>query len=195
MAYEVLLNSLNEMASDFMFLDGAEIDIPSAGKLLNQLEKLVKEADEAKAGFIREVAAGMNHVLEKLIFDAISDKSAVFPFVEKGISLMQTIVDGYTNSGAYDGDIQPFLETAAALTGLSFGTPRPADASLPSSPVAGEHPVVVKDVPVAENQQMEKAGPAEKKIQIQDESLLRDFIAEGLGIYRGNRGQYPQSGK
>ena len=110
MSYETLINLLNEMAADFMFLDGAEIDVPAAGKFMNHLDKIAGKAAEANVGYVREVTTGLNILLEKIIFDALRDKGAGLSALGEGISLLQSIVDGYTNSGRYDGNIHNFAE-------------------------------------------------------------------------------------
>ncbi len=181
MGYEVLLTSLNEMASDFMFLEGPEIDIPSTGKLLNHLEKIVQEAEEGKMAFIPEVATGMSQILEKLIFDAFDDKTASFPVMEKGIALLQSIADGYLNSGRYDGNIQNFREAIASLMGQSpvAADSRAADQAITHP--AGEGEGEGAEIALAgEFPEAEKNSSPAATFEVQDESLVRDFIAEGL---------------
>ncbi|MCG6534968.1 MAG: Hpt domain-containing protein, partial [Syntrophales bacterium LBB04] len=182
MSYEILLSLVNEFASDFMFLNNSEIDIPSAGKFLNQLDSIVKEAENAKIGFLKEVAIGLNHLLEKIIMDSLEDKSDAFPTVEKGISLIQSIVDGYNNCGTYNGNIQDYLTTIGRLTGTAPACDPGAGNVSQASLQGGEFAPcdVANDILVDDNQSGNKPSSAEAKGQIQDESLVRDFIAEGL---------------
>jgi two-component system chemotaxis sensor kinase CheA len=180
MSYETLTNLLNEMASDFMFLGGSEVDVPAAGKFMNHLDKIASAAAEANVREIKGVAAGLNALLEKIVFDSLDDKGAGLSTLEKGISLLQSIVDGYANSGKYSGDVNPFGQKIASLTGVNFSAAVPADAAAPSSDVeTAATPVAGTDDP--DSASTEKAGiPASAETQVQDESLLRDFIAEGL---------------
>jgi len=76
---------------------------------------------------------------------------------------MQDIADGFNNTGKYDGSIQEFLEKVSVVAGVAS--------------TAG----------VSDSQNDQKKEDAQEMkpetvqpIQIQDESLTRDFIAEGL---------------
>ncbi len=156
MECDSLMNLIDGMASEFLFLETKEIDIPTAGKLLNSLDKIIKEADALNIDQLKRVASGLNSLLEKIVLDSIEDKEAGFKILEKGIPLMQEIGDSFRNSGSYEGDIDGFMESLAALT--------------------GDH--VEKDVPEAEASQKESqpSGEAEPG----DESLLKDFVIESL---------------
>lgn len=181
MSYETLINLLNEMASDFMFLEGSEVDIPAAGKFMNHLDKIAGEAEEANIRYVREVTTGLNILMEKIIFDTLQDKGAGLPTLGEGISLLQAIVDGYTNSGRYDGNINAFVDKIFSLTGVPVV--KAGDAmGLPASPDSAETAAVqTEGAGEAEKNTLEKATiPAAEETRIQDESLLRDFIAEGL---------------
>src|SRR5574340_786156 len=182
MSYQRLLNLANGMASDFMFLNNAEIDIPSAGNFLNQLDQIIKEAENAKINFVKEAATGLNYLLEKIILDSLEDKSDVFPTLEKGISLIQSIVDGYNNSGTYDGNTHDFFKTIERLTGMPLGFEAGAEFAGSTLALSGECASCdVGDVLADDDgQERKKYSPVEGNIQIQDESLVRDFIAEGL---------------
>jgi len=181
MSYETLINLLNEMASDFMFLDGAEIDVPAAGKFMNHLDKIAGKAAEANVGHVREVTTGLNILLEKIIFDALQDKGAGLSALGEGISLLQSIVDGYTNSGRYDGNIHNFAEKISSLTGVPVVKTEDASGFPASSDPVETAAVQTDGAAGAEKSSVEKANiPAAEENRIQDESLLRDFIAEGL---------------
>jgi len=156
MEYDSLMNLIDGMASEFLFLETREIDIPTAGKLLNSLDKIIKEADALKIDQLKRVAGGLNSLLEKIVLDSIEDKEAGFKLLEKGIPLMQEIADSFKNSDGYEGDIGSFMESLAALT--------------------GDH--VTKETPKPEPSQ-EESQPSEKT-ELEDESLLRDFIIESL---------------
>ena len=156
MECDSLMKLIDDMASEFLFLEIREIDVPTAGKLLNNLDKLTKEADALKIGQLKRVACGLNGLLEKIVLDSIEDKEAGFNILEKGISLMQEIGDNFRNTGSYEGDINGFIESLSALTGDQ----------------------TTKDASETEASQ-EELQPS-KKAEVQDESLLRDFIIESL---------------
>lgn len=153
MEYDTLSALLDRMASDILFLDGTEIDIPSVGKFLNQLDEIIKEAETLNISQINDVARGMAGHLEKIILGANEGEEWGLASLVKGTSLMQEIVDSYKATGEYHADMG------------SFRNP-----GIPSA----EAPV---DTPSATD---EREGTQAEKFQIQDESLLKDFIVEGL---------------
>jgi two-component system chemotaxis sensor kinase CheA len=152
-----LTKSINDLASDLVFLDAREIDIPSSGKFMNRLEAIVKTAEPLNMNAVIHVAAGLNHILEKIIFDNLQDRELGFSTFEKGIALMQEINDNCGQTGNCSGDIQPFLDAVASVTGV----------------VVSADPARVSDAP-------EAAQASEEAVQIQDVSLVKDFISEGL---------------
>jgi two-component system, chemotaxis family, sensor kinase CheA len=181
MSYETLINLLNEMASDFMFLDGAQIDVPAAGKFMNHLDKIAGKAAEANVGYVREVTTGLNILLEKIIFDTLQDKGAGMSALGEGISLLQSIVDGYTNSGRYDGNIHNFADKISFLTGIPGVKTEDANGFSASSDSVETAAVQTEGAAGEEKKSIENATiPVAEENQMQDESLLRDFIAEGL---------------
>ncbi len=143
-----MMNLIDGIASDFLFLDGREIDVPATGNFLNKLERLIKEAEALETDRLEGVASGLSSLLEKIVLGKIEDEEAGFGAFEKGITLMQEIGDSFKNTGSYEGDIETFMESIAALTGEQRAT---------------------------SNQQ-----PATSVVEVQDDSLLRDFIVEGL---------------
>ena len=44
MKFKELISLLDGLAQEFLFQDSKDIDIPTAGKLLNHLEKIIEEA-------------------------------------------------------------------------------------------------------------------------------------------------------
>ena len=110
MNYENLIKLLNTLAQEYLFLDTKDIDIPTAGKLLNQLELIIDEAKKIKINSVKSCAASLSQILEKTILDAIDDKDNAASVFESGIHLMQEIADSYNNTGKYDGNIKEFLE-------------------------------------------------------------------------------------
>jgi len=163
MYYETLLNIIDSMASDFLFLDSKDMDVPTAGKFLNHLEKVTEEASSLNIIPIIEVAKGLNNILECIILDSMDDKEAAISTFEQGIALLQEIANAEKNQGQYPGDTRSYLEQIASLTGLT----------VPLSKTEK-----VEDVPTANEE--ESAVGASEKFLIQDESLLRDFISEGM---------------
>ena len=157
MDYSELIKSIDDLASDLVFLEKREIDIPSSGKFMNRLEEIIKTTATLKITQLTQVATGLNHVLEKMVFNALKDKEQGFSLFEKGIALMQEITHHGELGVEYHGDVKPFLETVASVTGVI---------------VSGEADIVEID--------QEQNTPIQEKTQISDVSLATDFIAEGL---------------
>ena len=160
MNYEEIINLLDILAQEYLFLDCKDIDIPTAGKLLNNLESIDIESRKINVPQLNRCAMGLSQILEKIVLDAIQDKNRAAELLEEGIRLMQQIADSFKNTGKYDGDIQEFMGKLAAIPGIviseevSSSTAEPPKANIPEE--------------------------KEEIIQVQDESLMRDFIAEGL---------------
>jgi len=180
--YGSLLKSIDSIASDFLFIDGKEIDVPAAGKLLNMLDELIKEADALEADRLKRVAGGLSSLLEKIVLERIEDEKAGFGAFEKGVILMQEIGDSLKNTGGYEGDIETFMESIAALTGEQG-----AEAGDQRSKVEGQKSATSNEVIAGEQLPVEKSAEISQQetrtsetVEIQDESLLRDFIIEGL---------------
>ncbi len=144
-------------------MDSKDMDIPTAGKFLNHLELIMDEAKKLKVNPVKSCAASLSQILEKTILDSIEDKAAAASVFESGIHLMQDIADGFNNTGKYDGNIQDFLEKVSAVAGVASA----AGASDNQSDQKTQDAQTMKPETV-------------QPIQIQDESLTRDFIAEGL---------------
>jgi two-component system chemotaxis sensor kinase CheA len=156
-----LTKAIDDLASDLLFLDEREIDIPSAGRFMNGLETIINAAETLNMQQVVHVAAGLNAILEKIVMEALQDSEAVFGAFEKGIALMQEVAQNYERSGDFQGDIEPFLGAVAALTGVVLSTGENAASGAVSVGTA----------------QTEPPGEA---AQIEDVSLVKDFIAEGL---------------
>ncbi|MCX5854689.1 MAG: chemotaxis protein CheA [Deltaproteobacteria bacterium] len=157
MDFSVLIKSIDDLASDLVFLDDREIDIPSSGKFMNHLENIINAAEPLNISPLTRVAAVLNQMLESIVLDTMKDKELGFHTFETGIALMQEIVQNFHSIGEHKGSIQPFLETAASVTGV----------------------VISGDANVNISQEPETQAP-EEKIEIQDMSLVKDFITEGL---------------
>ena len=169
-----LTGLLDGMAQEFLFRDSKDLDIPTAGKLLNHLEKIIEEAQKKKISPIKNCAGSLSNVLEKIILNAVKDKEKAAKLFESGIYLMQEIADSYKNTGKYKGNIKKFLEKTVALTKIVVSETNVPKAVLPkkiASSSAGS-PDETPDNKISSG--------TEETIQIQDESLTRDFIAEGL---------------
>ncbi|MBW2569812.1 MAG: chemotaxis protein CheA, partial [Deltaproteobacteria bacterium] len=165
--YDSLMNLIDGIASDFLFFDSKEIDVPAAGNFLNKLELLIKEAEALKADRLKRVASGLSSLLEKIVLERIEDQEAGFDAFEKGIVLMQEIGDSLKNTGSYEGNIESFMESIAVLTGeREAGSKEQGAESVEQEAESGEERVTSNEQPATD--------------EIQDESLLRDFIIEGL---------------
>ncbi len=173
MTHQALTTMIDGMASDFLFLDDRDIDIASAGKFLNHLDQILAEGEKIGAMPVLKVSRSLSHILGKWLIDQVKDKEAGFGMIEKGISLMQEVAEAYKNTGAYGGDIGPFVADCANLLGEDI----PATGGSPEavSTSAG----VETGAPAAEKAAAappsEAAAPVD---QLQDDSLLKDFIVE-----------------
>lgn len=159
MECDALIRSIDGLASELVFLPGREIDIPSAGKFMNGLEEIIGNTEPPPFSPVTQVAAGLNQLLQTMILDALKDKELGFRTFETGIALMQEIAENVKRDGAYKGDTQPFLETIASLTGVA---------------------VHIDAAPGESSKPQAEAGAPAAKAQVQDLSLVNDFIAEGL---------------
>jgi two-component system chemotaxis sensor kinase CheA len=166
MNYQKLVKLLNDLAQEFLVMESSELGIPTAGKFLNRLEEILAEAKELKVDPVRGCVSALSRILEGTIMETIQDKAEAANVLENGIHLMQNIVDSYKNTGRYDGSIQEFIDMGISLVG-------PVQSGAAEAPLPEE-----VDETRAETQASEPQG--EKKIEIQDESLTRDFITEGL---------------
>ncbi len=160
MEKDKLAGKIDEMASDFLFLEGLEIDIPTAGKFLNHLEGILQEAASEEFAPLRTIADGMNLLLERMVLDSLDDKKAGFAALESGLQLLQGMVRDAGLPEQPGPDPTAFLRSVTALTGVVLGESGAEEAAVPP----------------------EAAAPAEKPeaIVFQDEALVRDFIVESL---------------
>ncbi|HVO66767.1 MAG TPA: chemotaxis protein CheA [Syntrophales bacterium] len=163
MSHDELLKLIDVIASKFLFLEDRDIDIPTAGVLLNQLDAIIKGAETLKVDPLCCVAKGLSILLEKKILDEIKDTGSAFDALEKGITMMQEIEQSSGKTGGYQGDVDGFMESVCRLTGVSTV-------------------VESRQKAIEANQQpdIEISDGSQKGVEVQDESLLRDFIVEGL---------------
>ena len=161
MDHAELRREIDDLASSFLFLEKKEIDIPTAGQLLNQLEGITAHAESLGAVEARRLAGGLTRLLEKVVLEAV-DAATGFGLFEQGIVLLQSVADGYCNAGRYDGSIDGFMAALAACLGVP---PEPAPGCEAASP-----PEDATATPPA----------GDRNEPVRDESLLRDFITEGL---------------
>lgn len=163
MSRDKLMNLIDSIASDFLFLENQDVDIPTAGKFLNQLDAIIIGAEALKIERLSCIAKGLSRLLEKKILDEVKDAENAFAVFEKGITIMQEIDRNASKGGDCQSDINTFMESVSRVIGAT--------------------PVVELQVAAVEK----SAEPdkdlhvgAEEQVEIQDESLLRDFIVEGL---------------
>lgn len=180
MAYEALLSLLDGIASDFLFLDGPEIDIPAAGKFMNQLDSIALEAEKSKMGPVKEVASALSGVMEKIVLNSVEDKTFSFAIVGDGVSIMQAIVDKYVNTGNYDGVAGDYLKKIAYLAGTTSRDDDAEKAMLTATRVEDAVADEINEASHIEEGSEKSCKPEETMAKIQDGALLRDFIAEGL---------------
>ncbi len=157
-----IITLLNDIASDFLFLDPDDVDVPTAGKYMNKLDAITKEAERSGAAPVKSIAISLNTILEKMILDNIEDKQGALQIFSRGISMMQEIIDSYKNAGAYGVDIKDFLAEITRLTGVAQ--------------LQEEENLTPKAAPETPAVEEKKSGGEE----IQDEALLTDFITEAL---------------
>jgi two-component system chemotaxis sensor kinase CheA len=153
---------LNDITSDFLFLDPDDVDVPTAGKFMNKLDMITSDAEQAGVAPVKAISASLNNILEKMVLNKIEDKQKALQSFSRGISLMQEILDQYKNTGAYAGEIKEFLAEIATLSGV---VPPKEEENL--SPRAEPEPTAAEE---------KKSDLAE----IPDEALLNDFITEAL---------------
>lgn len=163
MKYETLLKLVDGIAADFLFLDEPVIDIPATGKFMNHIEAVMEEAKSLETEIVLQVAGELNALLEKIIMDD-TDPQASYRVFENGITIMQEIINDLDSTGGYEGDIKGFMASIAGLTGSAVPqSERPDD----------------DEKPVEKELSEETTGKPEA-YQVQDESLLRDFITEAF---------------
>ena len=180
MAQEELNGLLNGLASDFMFFDAAEIDIPASGAFLNKLDRIAAAAEKDNMNFVGTLAKCLSNLLEKIILNDLEDKTGGAAALAAGISLIQTIVDSYQNTGRYDGSMQDFLTRITVLTGETVAvSPTPVFPTLPEDTTVPPAETTVVS-PAAAEPEPGNTPPPQEIVEIQDESLLRDFITEAL---------------
>ncbi len=163
MSHDQMMNLIDEMASHFLFLENRDIDIPTAGKFLNQLDAIIRDAEALKIERLCCVAKGLSRLLEKKILNDISDTETAFATFEKGITMMQDIHRSIARTDGYQVDVGSFMESVYILIG---------------APLEVEHRQSAVEMPEEPDKDV-SAGPAEE-VGGHDESLLRDFIIEGL---------------
>jgi len=170
MEYSGLIKLIDGLAQEFLFQDSNDIDIPGAGKLLNNLEKIVEEAQNKEIRSIKDCAESLSNILENIILNTVKDREKAAALFESGIHLMQEIADSYENTGKYTGNIKKFLGDSVDIAVTVASAANAPKATVPA--VAEELCVEVPENKIS--------AVTEEAIQIQDESLTRDFITEGL---------------
>ena len=161
MKYERITSIVNDIASNFLCLDDQHIDVPSTGKFLNQLESLAGEADAHTLEPLSRVASGLSVLLEKMVLNSVNQAEGCQCF-EKGITIMQEIISDFETDATYNGNLESFMEFLSALTGVAQ-----------SISSASYQPPATEAIPPEPEQE-------EDRFVVQDESLLKDFMTEGL---------------
>jgi len=171
MKNEKLAQSIESFASDFLFLDRKEIDVPAAGNFLNALDGIAEEAEKAAFREAVTIAKALNVLLEKIVLLQIEDGEKAYGALEKGITTLQEVARSYENQGRFDKELREPLSLILEACGddrirdLMGGGGEKGEDGNPGEP--GKTP----------------NGPEEAKAdipEIEDEGLVRDFITEGL---------------
>ncbi len=153
MDVDSLIHAIDAMASDFLLLERGTVDVPTAGRLLNQLEIISGGSLEMDAEPLRRLSGGLVALLENVIMNG-GGGEADFTALQKGITLMQEVSSGLTKADVPPGkDVGEFMSEVTQLAGDGF----PEEATSAAK-------------------EQEGGGSS----GLQDESLLRDFIVEGL---------------
>jgi len=160
MGTDSLMNELNELATGLLILDSRVVDVMTAGRFLNDLERIIRSAGDLNFSPLQDAARELYRMLERVVidYDDIKDHEAVFARLEKGISRMQEIARTFRKTG----------KIPEALRDPGTG-----EECLPGGDPAGSG----TEEPLPEYAKKE-ADPGEAVIQ--DESLLKDFIVESL---------------
>jgi two-component system chemotaxis sensor kinase CheA len=156
MRYEKIIRIINDMASSFLCLDDQRIDVPAAGTFLNHLDKLMEETEAQAVIPLSRVARGLSVLLEQMVLNGV-DRAEGSRLFEKGITMMQDIITRCEAGNDCGSDMEPYLESLCSFAGFDPGE----DAAGEAGPMPQE---------TAE----------EDRFEIQDPSLLKDFITEGL---------------
>lgn len=163
MKYEKLAQFMEGLASDFVFLDQKEIDVPTAGNFLNILDQVAREAEAVQAGEAVKIAGALSVLLEKIVLLQIEDAGKAYQALEKGITAIQQVVSSYEKMGKSEGSVNDILSVILEACGddriRELMGERKKEEGAPPPP-----------------REETKGEPAE----IEDEGLLRDFITEGL---------------
>lgn len=164
MKYEKLAQFMEGLASDFVFLDQREIDVPTAGNFLNVLDQVSREAEEIQVGEAVKIAGALSVLLEKIVLLQIGDPGKAYRALEEGITAIQQVVSSYRKMGRSEGSVDEILSVVLDACG---------DDRIRE--LMGER----------KKEEGEPAAPPEEaakgaSFEIEDEGLLRDFITEGL---------------
>ncbi|HUT84352.1 MAG TPA: chemotaxis protein CheA [Thermodesulfobacteriota bacterium] len=158
MKYENLSKLIDDIVSDFLLIDEGVIDVPTAGKFLNQLESIDKEAELQQVGLLKQVVGGVTVLLEKIILNSIDNEEGYNSFA-KGINTIREISNSFEKIGDFTGDVEDFMDSIGAVV----------DADKEK-----------EEVSAADADINTKKDKMEKEFEIQDESLLKDFINESF---------------
>ncbi|MCK9273933.1 MAG: chemotaxis protein CheA [Syntrophales bacterium] len=156
-----VIENINKITSDFLLLDTLSIEIRMAGKFLNSLEEIIALDKDPVLKDLSRVAKGISVMLENMILERLTPGEAYEAF-EKGISVMQDMSEDILATGVcripadqYLGALSPFIDAPPEDEKRGEGIQETHESEIPS-----------------------KEEKAEFKIQ--DESLMKDFITEGL---------------
>jgi len=164
MKYEKLAQFMEGLASDFVFLDQKEIDVPTAGNFLNVLDQVSREAEETQVGEAVKIAGALSVLLEKIVLLQIGDAGKAYRALEEGITAIQQVVSSYRKMGRSEVSVDEILSVVLEACG---------DDRIRE--LMGERKEE-EEAPAAPPEEAAKGA----SFEIEDEGLLRDFITEGL---------------
>lgn len=164
---EKISGLIESMAADFLCLSGGGIDIPMAGVFLRTLEKIVVTAQEHNIIDASRVAQAMSSLVEYTIMNEVPDRAGINSLLEEGITLLQGIVMAFLNGAEFHQGrkIHEYEISVGRVTGYHGELPESAHKT------QGE---------VFESPKGCSVGVEMISLIDQDESLLKDFIAESL---------------
>ncbi|MFB3924435.1 MAG: chemotaxis protein CheA [Syntrophales bacterium] len=164
MELDPLINSINEMVTSVLVLDSRVLDVMTAGKFLNKLDRIIEEA--AVVPSLQKAARDLSKFLERIIidYDSIKDHEAVFAGFEKGVGSLQIMANQVKKEGD---SVLP--GPPADVDGRNE---IPADSGQAQEALAGQ-------LRQEEMDRMNQDGEANQSF-LQDDSLLKDFIVEAL---------------
>ncbi|MDD5475791.1 MAG: chemotaxis protein CheA, partial [Syntrophales bacterium] len=162
---------IDNMAAGILMFDGDSIDIPSAGKLLNAMEEVIREARNRGMTELLNIAMELSRLLESIVLERVDVKTGSALFGD-GITTMQEMILDFKESRSSAASTDSFMTRLSEVSGAPSGS---------AAVAAEEKPGKDNEAELHETSQPQHpVGSLEEDFVVQDESLMRDFITEGL---------------